>query len=67
MFHLFQFKYKNLIINKLKTYGAISPETALTLKEAGIINPDYFTTITEKLLESGIICKTPKGCYYLTR
>ena len=60
-------KRKNLIISKLKSYGASSPETALTLKEVGIINPDYFTQITDKLVETGIICRTKRGGYYVSK
>ena len=56
---------RNLIIKKLKDCGAISVETAKTLPEAGVINPNRFKRITDKLVETNVIHKTADGKYYL--
>ena len=53
------------ILNKLNASGATSPETACTLRDAGVINPDGFQRITEKLIERNIIRKTDDGKYYI--
>ena len=56
---------KKLIITGLKNSGATAPETAKTLKEAGVINPDSFGELTESLVQKGIIRKTKEGKYWL--
>ena len=56
---------KKLIISGLKNSGATTPETAKTLKEAGVINSDSFTQFTESLVQKGIIQKTKEGKYWL--
>ena len=56
---------RDLIIKKLKACGAISVETAKTLTEAGVINPNRFKRITDKLVETNVIHKTADGKYYL--
>ena len=55
---------RNLIIKKLRECGAVSPETAKTLSEAGVINPNGFTLITERLAKTGVIKKTGENKYY---
>ena len=57
---------KKLILQALKAAGACSPETALTLKEAGAENPDLFPEYTERLVDMGILGKTEDDKYYLT-
>jgi hypothetical protein len=56
---------KKLVITGLKKSGALSPETAKTLEEAGVINPKSFAEFTESLVQKGIIQKTKEGKYWL--
>ena len=42
---------RNVIIKRLKKCGANSPETAKTFAEAGILNPNLFSPVTEKLVK----------------
>lgn len=56
---------RNVIIKRLKESGACSPETAKTFTEAGVINPNAFSRITEKLVEQGAIHRTSSGKYYV--
>ncbi|MBO7254733.1 MAG: hypothetical protein J6V36_05470 [Clostridia bacterium] len=56
---------RNAIIKKLKACGATSEKSAKTLAEAGVINPNGFKRITEKLVETNIIHKTTDGRYYV--
>ena len=56
---------RNLILRKLHACGAFSPETARTLAEAGIFNPNAFPIITERLVKRGELHRTPDGKYYL--
>ena len=58
---------KKLIVDGLRECGAFSPETAKTLEEAGVPNPDDFREYTELLADRGIIYKTPGGKYYVNR
>ncbi len=56
---------RNTIVKKLKKSGALSAETAKTLSEAGVINPNGFKRITEKLVETGVIRRTDNDRYYV--
>lgn len=56
---------RNIIIKKLKECGANSSETAKTLAEAGVINPNGFSRFTEKLIRQGVIHRTSDGKYYV--
>ena len=56
---------KKIIIKKLTESNAFSKETAKTFKEAGIINPNGFNKITEKLIKEKVLVKTKDGKYYL--
>jgi hypothetical protein len=58
---------KNLIIKKLTECNAFSEETAKTFIEAGIINPNGFHKINEKLIKQGILVKTNDNKYYLNK
>ncbi|MBR3041937.1 MAG: hypothetical protein IKH94_04610 [Eubacterium sp.] len=46
---------RNLIITRLRQCSAFSKDTAVTLREAGVINPSGFPRITELLCKRGII------------
>ena len=56
---------KRLIQKKLRECGATSEQTAKTLAEAGVINPDGFRRITERLVETESIHRTEDGRYYI--
>ncbi len=56
---------KKVIIKRLRESGATSPETAKTLADAGIINPNVLPGVTERMVKKGIINKTADGKYYI--
>ena len=56
---------RNHIIQQLKACGATSPGTAKTLSEAGVINPNRFKRITDRLVKTGEIKKTEDNKYYI--
>ncbi|MCM1037757.1 MAG: hypothetical protein NC434_00420 [Ruminococcus sp.] len=53
------------ILKKLKECGAISEESAKTLKEAGVFNPDAFPKITDDLVTKKKLVRTKSQKYYL--
>ncbi len=57
---------KRIIVKKMERCGAISKETAKTLTEAGIFNPNAFPKITEQLVRDKVLVKTDNK-YYLNR
>lgn len=56
---------KKHILTKLLQAGAIFPDTAKTLSEAGVINADRFCMITRQLEKQGIIIPAGNGRYWL--
>lgn len=58
---------KKLIIKKLAECGAFSEETSKTFVEAGIINPNGFDKVNERLIRQNILVKTKDGKYYLNK
>lgn len=58
---------KKIIIKKLTKNNAISEENAKAFAEAGIINPNGFKKVTEKMIEQQILIKTKEGKYYLNK
>lgn len=58
---------KKIIIKKLTKNNAISEENAKTFAAAGIINPNGFKKITDKMIEQQILIKTKEGKYYLNK
>ena len=62
--HVLQIR-RNVILRRLSRSGALSVETAKTLSEAGVSNPQAFPLVTEHLLSKGLIRKTDDGKYYL--
>ena len=58
---------KRIIIKKLTECNAFSEETAKTFSEIGIINPNGFNKINEKLIKQKILSKTKDGKYYLNK
>jgi len=61
---LFSIRRKHIICRLLKC-GAVSPETAKTLVEAGVINPNLFPSFTRHLVEMNVIGRTDCGRYYV--
>lgn len=55
---------KKRIIIKLLENNAVSIENAVTFREAGIINPDRFQMVTQRLIEQGILHQSGNK-YYL--
>ena len=56
---------RNVIVKRLRACGAVSAETAKTLAEAGVINPNAFKRITERLVQTGMIKRTEEDRYYI--
>ena len=46
---------RNILLTRLRQTGAVSRETAVTLSDAGIINPNGFRHITDLLVKRRII------------
>lgn len=58
---------KKLIIKKLQECGAISSESAKSFEEAGIINPNGFGMITERLVKQKVLVRTNGNKYFLNK
>ena len=56
---------RNVIVKRLRACNATSEKTAKTLTEAGVINPNGFKRITDRLVETGVIHKTQDNKYYV--
>lgn len=56
---------QKVIVRKLRASGAVSEEKAKTLAEAGVLNPNAFARITERMIKKGTIKKTSNGKYYI--
>lgn len=55
------------IIRRLRACGAVSPQTARSFEEAGIIFPNKFSIAKIKMLHDGRLCRTEDGRYFLGR
>ena len=55
---------RNQIILRLAAAGAESPDTAVTLADAGIIHSNGFRRLTDFLVRRGISQRTADGRYY---
>lgn len=55
---------KKIIVRALYAAGAVSPETAKTLGEAGTQNPDLFPEYTGRLVKQGVLGRTEDGRYW---
>lgn len=62
--HVLQIR-RNVILRRLSRSGAFSVETAKTLSEAGVSNPQAFPLVTERMVRKGLIRRTYDGKYYL--
>ena len=56
---------QKLILKKLRSCGAVSEESAKTLKDAGVFNPDAFPRVLEDLIEKKKLVRTKSQKYYL--
>ena len=56
---------QKLILKKLKECGAVSVETAKTLEEAGVFNPNAFPRVLEDLVNKKKLIRTEAEKYYL--
>ena len=56
---------KKIIMDALKNSGAVSPETAKTLAEAGVENPDLFPEYTEQMVYYEFIHRTEERKYWI--
>lgn len=56
---------RNMILKKLHACGAVSPETARTLAEAGVIRPGLFLSVTDRMVRQGLIHRTADGKYHI--
>ena len=53
------------ILKKLRECGAVSEESAKTLEEAGVFNPDAFPRVLEDLVNKNILIRTRAQKYYI--
>lgn len=58
---------KKMIIKKIKECGAVSEDSAKTLKEAGVPYPGAFPKLTEDLEKQNLLVKTKNGKYYINK
>ena len=56
---------KKIITDALRSSGATTQETAKTLAEAGVENPELFPEYTEQLVDFDLIHKTADGKYWI--
>lgn len=57
---------RNYVRNKLRKAGAFSPQTAVTLKQAGVINPTWFPQVTKAMVKARILAQVGEK-YYLAK
>ena len=58
---------RKIIIKKLTECGAFSEESAVTLKDAGVFNPNAFQRLTKIMETRNILTQTTDGKYYLNK
>ena len=56
---------QKLILKKLRECGAVSEESAKTLEEVGVFNPDAFPKVLEDLVDKRKVVRTKSQKYYL--
>ena len=56
---------QKLILKKLRSCGAVSEESAKTLEEAGVFNPDAFPRVLEDMVDKNMLIRTGSQKYYL--
>lgn len=58
---------KRMITKRLGECGAFSEESAVTLKDAGVFNPNAFKRLTKIMEKRNILTQTTNGRYYLNK
>ena len=58
---------KKMILKKFRDCGAISEETAKTLEEVGVFNPNVFPKVTEDLVKQNKLVRIKDNRYYLNK
>lgn len=58
---------RKIVIKRLTDCNAFSEETAVTLKDAGVFNPNTFKRLNTILMNQGILGKTSDDRYYLIK
>ncbi len=58
---------RKIIIKRLTESNAFSVETAVTLKDAGVFNPNAFKRLNTILVNRGILGKTSDDRYYIIK
>lgn len=56
---------RNHILRRLRRCGADCPERAVSLREAGVVNPDWFPMVTRALIRRGLVCTLDGVRYFL--
>ena len=56
---------QKLILKRLRECGAVSEDSAKTLREAGVFNPDAFPRVLEDLVSRNILIRTESQKYYI--
>lgn len=56
---------RNYILRKLRKCGADCPERAVTLREAGVFNPDGFPLVTRRMICRSLICTVDGVRYFV--
>ena len=57
---------KRMMVSRLLRCGAVSPQTAVTLQQAGIF-PGLFYALPNILMRRGVLGMTPDGRYFVLR
>lgn len=58
---------RKMIVKRLTECNAFSEESAVTLKDAGVFNPNAFRRLNVFLVRKGILGITSDGRYYLNK
>ena len=58
---------RKMIITKLSECGAFSEESAVTLKDSGVFNPNAFPGLTKRMEKMNVLTRTKDGKYYLNK
>ena len=53
------------ILRRLIASGAVTPDTACTFADAGVINPIAFPAVKKRLIAGGVIGETQDGRYWV--
>ncbi|MCM1330450.1 MAG: hypothetical protein NC253_13535 [Ruminococcus sp.] len=58
---------QKIILDGIEKCGAFSEESAVTLRQAGIFNPNDVFGVAERLVKKNILKQTSDGKYYLNK